>query len=121
VCRIASRALFRARGVHVAGKRVYGEAGREDPLRGRRAGRRASKGAGEKETENAYDRGVPMLVLSIAAEWWTILARIRPVSTRPERAKGNKSAAARLLGLQRQAFARRLKRYRASSRGGQSR
>jgi transcriptional regulator of acetoin/glycerol metabolism len=36
-------------------------------------------------------------------------------------AKGNKSAAARLLGLQRQAFARRLKRFRASSRSRRSR
>jgi transcriptional regulator with XRE-family HTH domain len=36
-------------------------------------------------------------------------------------AKGNKSAAARLLGLQRQAFARRLKRFRANSRSRQSR
>jgi transcriptional regulator of acetoin/glycerol metabolism len=36
-------------------------------------------------------------------------------------AKGNKSAAARLLGLQRQAFARRLERFRASTRSRQSR
>jgi hypothetical protein len=36
------KALFRARGVHVAGKRVYGDAGREDPLRALPASSRAA-------------------------------------------------------------------------------